>query len=309
MGRYPLPMLELLHSLVFRPYVTIFLLAFLALGWMEQGKLRTLIWLVTGYFVALAAEWGSINHGIPFGIYVYHYDELKNDLIVFGVPFFDSLSFSFLSYVSFSFAQYFMSPLWAEGFDLQRVTPRETRNSASVLFLGAMLMTVLDLVIDPLAHLGRHWFLGDIYHYPAPGVHFDVTLANYMGWFIVGWVIIFINQRIDRLLAWREFKLKRHPRIPHVPFKGAFAPLFWAGIALFMLGITYYLAWAEGSGVEDRPRVQLQALTGTFLILPILVFALLQRFKPANMAREDDVRTWLAEYPNDKLRARLDGSP
>src|SRR5690606_22250154 len=171
-------MLELIHSLIFRPYVTAFLLGFLLLGWLEQGRLRTVIWLVTGYLVALAAEWGSINHGIPFGYYTYHYGALENDLVIAGVPFFDSLSFAFLSYVSFSFAQFMLSPLWRKGLEVQRITPRNVRNSGAVLFVGAFFMMLLDTVTDPVAHLGKHWFLGDIYHYPQPGWHFDVTLAN-----------------------------------------------------------------------------------------------------------------------------------
>lgn len=304
-------MAEFFHSLIFRPYVTIFLLAFIALSWLEQGRLRTLIWLVTGYLVALAAEWGSINHGVPFGYYVYHYEpELKNDLIIFGVPFFDSLSFAFLSYVSFSFAQYFMSPLWCEGFDIQRVTPRQVRNSASVLFLGAALMTILDLVTDPLAHIGKYWFLGDIYHYPPgkPAVHFGVTLENYAGWFVVGWVIIFINQRVDQWLAAGEVKRRKPPQIRYVPFKGAFAPLFWAGIAAFSLTITYVLGYGQNLQVEGHAGVQLQALTGTFIIAPILILALLQRFKPSNIARPDDVHAWLMDYPSPKAKAKLDAA-
>ena len=41
-----------------------------------------------GTLIALAAEWGSINHGIPFGVYTYHYDALSQDLVILGVPFF-----------------------------------------------------------------------------------------------------------------------------------------------------------------------------------------------------------------------------
>ena len=100
------------------------------------------IWLVTGYLVALAAEWGSINHGIPFGYYTYHYEALEHDLVVFGVPFFDSLSFVFLSYASFSFAQFLLSPHWCRGFNVQRVTSRDLRNSVAVLFVGASFMVV-----------------------------------------------------------------------------------------------------------------------------------------------------------------------
>ncbi|MCA8914815.1 MAG: carotenoid biosynthesis protein [Planctomycetes bacterium] len=299
----------LFYSIWHRPYVFVFLLAFLAFSWMEQGKLRTGIWLVTGYLVALTAEWCSVNPAIriPFGYYVYHDDVLANDLAIFGVPFFDSLSFAFLSYVSFSFAQFFMSPLWRRGFDYQRVTSRGIRNSPVTLLLGAALMMVIDIIVDPVAHLGRHWFLGDIYHYPSPGYHFDVTMANYAGWFVVGWVIIFINQRVDAFLANRELASGRELKLPYVPAKGLFAPLFWAGILLFNLGVTAWLGWAYDPGdLEfDAAEVRKLFLAGCFVVGPILLLAAIQLLKPANRPSYEDVTAWLADYPNPKLKARI----
>ena len=272
---------SLFWSLGHRPYVTLFLVFFLALSWLEQGKLRTGLWVLTSYPVALAAEWGSINHGIPFGPYVYHYPELRNDLVVFGVPFFDTLSFSFLSYVSFSFAQFFLSPLSVKGLDVQRVGSTAIRQGWASLLLGAFLMVVVDLIVDPIANLGRYWFLGNIYHYPDPGVHFGVTFANYCGWFVVAAVTIFVNQRIDRALMAREHREGRPLRLAYLPCKGLFAPCFWAGIVLFQLGVTYWVAYSGQPGL-DSARVQLQAVTGTYILAPILVLAAVQLVKPAN---------------------------
>lgn len=225
-------MAELIWSFTHRPYVTLFLLAFLALSYLEQGWLRTLLWIVSGYLVAFLAEYCSTQvNGVPFGWYAYHYDELENDLVIAGVPFFDSLSFAFLSYVSFSFAQFFMSSLWLGRRDVQRVTPRRVRNSSFVLLLGATLMVTIDIIVDPLAHLGRYWFLGDIYHYPSPGTHFSVPLANYAGWFVVGWAIIFLNQRIDAALALWEERKGRKVVLRHAPLKGLFARPFGSALS------------------------------------------------------------------------------
>lgn len=304
-------MAELFWSLTHRPYVTLFLVAFLAFSWLEQGKLRTLVWLVSGYLVALAAEWGSINYGIPFGYYVYHREALKNDLLVAGVPFFDSVSFAFLSYVSFSFAQFFLSPLWARGLDIQRVTSRRARNSASVLLLGSCLMVVIDVVVDPAAIHGKHWFLGDIYHYPVPGDHFGVPMANYAGWLVVAWVTILLNQRFDAWLARREIRLDRTPALPYVPAKGLFAPLFWTGIIAFELGITAWLGWSyDLSGVAEPARKEWQSelrtqfLSSLFVALPIVVIAALQLFRPAGQADGAMVDEWLSEYPCPALAKR-----
>jgi uncharacterized membrane protein len=304
--------LELFYSFVVRPYVTLFLLAFLAMSWLEQGKLRTGIWLVTGYLVALAAEWGSINHGIPFGYYTYHYDALEHDLVIFGVPFFDSLSFVFLSYVSFSFAQFFLSPHWRCGLDVQRITSRSLRNSSAVLFVGAFFMMALDLVTDPVAHLGKHWFLGDIYHYPEPGWHFDVPLANYAGWFIVGWVIIFINQQVDVLLTRREQSRKKPVQLRYVPGKGLFAPVFWFGIAAFMLGTMAWLGW--GYDLEHVPIADHTAfiaemrklfLASTFIIAPVAVLAWAHLARYDGTPSSEQLKVWLEEYPNPEFKKRI----
>ena len=305
-------MSELLYSLVTRPYVVLFLLAFLALSWLEQGKLRTVIWLVSGYLVALIAEWGSINHGIPFGYYAYHYDVLEQDLLILGVPFFDSLSFVFLSYASFSFAQFFLSTHWRSGFNVQRVTLRATRNGRLACFMGAFFMMVLDWITDPVAHLGKHWFLGDIYHYPETGWHFDVTFANYIGWFIVGWVIIFINQQVDKLLSQREMSRDRSLQLVYLPGKGLLAPLFWFGIAAFVLAITAWLGWGyDLAQVPDEQQEYFSAETrklfmaSAFIIAPIAVLAWAHLLRYENRPSPEQCLAWFKDYPNPMLQQHM----
>lgn len=258
---------QLLFSLASRPYVTVLLLAFLALSWREQGGVRTWFWLVSGYLVAFAAEWASINHGIPFGWYVYHYEALAKDLLVFGVPFFDSVSFPCLGYISFSFAQFLLSPLQAEGFQVRRLAPPSLRNSTSALVLGAVLMVVVDVVVDPLALLGKYWFLGDIYHYPEAGWHFGVPLTNYLGWLAVALATLAVNQYADGRLP---------PHAPEPACNALWAPLLWAAIVLFHLGITYWLALGGAHEGLDRSRVLLQALAGTATVAPFLGWAVVK---------------------------------
>ncbi len=292
---------QLFWSFVHRPYVTAFMVFFLALSWLEQGWPRTVLWIATSYLVALAAEWGSINHGIPFGVYVYHYEELRNDLVILGVPFFDTLSFSFLSYVSFSFAQFFLSPLQVRGLDIQRVTPPAVRNSWAALLLGAFLMTVVDLIVDPIANLGKYWFLGDIYHYPEPGIHFGVTFANYRGWFVVAATTILINQRLDRWLTQREQEQGRFPELAYLPGLGLFAPCFWSGIVLFQLGVTWWVAYSGQPGL-DAARAQLQAVTGSYILAPILVLAAARAFTPAPRIAIPGQSESPASSPRNRIR-------
>lgn len=288
-------MLEsLFWSLHFRPYVTFFLLAFLSLSCLEQGWRRTLLWMATGYLIAFTAEWSSVHYGIPFGWYSYDAAALTNDLLVCGIPFFDSLSFSFLSYVSFSFAQFLLSPLWIRGWDVQRVTFRDTRNASTTLLLGSVLMVVTDLIIDPIALQGRFWALGEIYHYPEPGIHFGVPLTNYAGWFLVAIVTIGLNQRLDEALGNRERRGGRSCSRWQLPGQGLFAPLFWIAIVLFQIKITLDVALSANPEV-DRDRLLLQALTGAFIVLPVLSLAAVQLFAPTRRAHPAEVAQWLRE--------------
>src|SRR3990172_3090187 len=77
---------------------------------------------------------------------------------------------------------------------------RRADGSIAVLALAALVTTWPDTVTDPVAHLGKYWFLGDLYKYHARGVHFDVPLTNYGGWIFASLVIVFVNQRFDGLL-------------------------------------------------------------------------------------------------------------
>ena len=270
---------SLFWSLTHRPYVTLFMFAFLFMSRVEQGWIRTLLWVFSSYLVALAAEWGSINYGIPFGFYAYHYEALSNDLVILGVPFFDTVSFSFLSYVSFSFAQFFMSPLSVRGRDVQRQVSSVIRQAWPTVLLGSFLMVVVDWIVDPIANLGAYWFLGNIYHYPDPGIHFGVTFANYCGWFVVALATILVNRQIDRRLCQNEGE---EPEIPYVMWKGLFAPLFWMGIVGFQLAVTYWVALSSQPGLDEQ-RILLQAVTGSYILAPIAVLALIHIIRSSSL--------------------------
>ena len=60
---------------------------------------------------------------------------------------------------------------------------------------------------------------------------------------------------------------------------------FWMGITGFQLGVTYWVALSDQPGL-DAGKTLLQAVTGSYLLAPIVVLAVLQLVKPAN--RVDD---------------------
>jgi putative membrane protein len=109
-----LRIIELLFKTVaLRPYVFVFLACYLFLAITRIGIRRTLLYTTVAYLVAFACEWSSAvaGTGIPFGVYRYIQSTKNQELWVFGVPFMDSLSFTFLSYVSWEMAILVLPPI------------------------------------------------------------------------------------------------------------------------------------------------------------------------------------------------------
>jgi putative membrane protein len=167
-------------TFVLRPYVLAFLAFFLAAGIRDLGRARTLGFLLWGFLVALAAELSSTRGGLPFGLYRYTGATAGTELFLGNVPFFSPLSFPFLAYASFCLARCALGSGWAGS---------RAGRLRTVALAGA-LMTLLDVVIDPLAVRGDRWFLGDLFTYPAGGLYFGVPLSNFVGWLLVGWATL-----------------------------------------------------------------------------------------------------------------------
>lgn len=225
---------HLVTTLQQRPYVFAFLACFLVFAPLQLGWRRTLAFLGMGWLVAFASEVSSIRNGFPYGDYQYVYENLKGELLLWGVPLWDSLSYTFLAYASYSTAL-----LLTRSRDSQSPTPGlPERSSWKVLLLSILLMTGIDVVIDPLTNMGDRWFLGRIYYYPGGGTYFGVTLSNFAGWAIVAFAIVGIFQVLDR---WIE---KRGGRLDPEAWKGLRAYLgaaLYLGVYFFNWGITLWL--------------------------------------------------------------------
>jgi putative membrane protein len=167
-------------TVVLRPYVVGFLAFFLLAGTRDLGTARTLGFLLWGLLVALGAELSSTRVGVPFGLYHYTGATAGAELFLSNVPFFSPLSFPFLAYASFSLARRALGP-GGSGSPAGRLR---------MVALSGALMTLLDVVIDPLAVRGGRWFLGHIFFYPEPGIYFGVPLFNFAGWLLVGWATV-----------------------------------------------------------------------------------------------------------------------
>ncbi len=240
----------LLGSILFRPYVFAFLAAYLVASGRDLGWRRSLLFGGWTFAVAWTAELLSTRVGIPFGLYRYTGTTRGQELFLSNVPVFDPLSFVFLAYASYCLARV----------ALGRATGR------AVVAVAAGLMTLLDVVIDPLAVRGDRWFLGRLFYYPDGGVFYDVPLSNFAGWLIVG------------TLAVGGFALaSRGPVGSPVAGAGLYyavlvfnlAVAWWIGeLGLLAFGLALHLSlllvwwcWYAG-GVPRLPRVKITSLRG-----------------------------------------------
>ncbi len=247
----------LLGSLWLRPYVFAFLLLHLwgasaLLGWRRTATFTLITW-----GVALAAEHSSIRTGFPFGWYYYVPRTADRELWIAGVPFFDSLSFSFLLVASYGLAWL----LLGDGRPLARASSRSRSEEPGAwprphrvrhLLLTSLLFMLIDVVIDPVALRGDRWFLGQIYGYPAPGVYFGVPLANFVGWGLVGLTATALYHLWERRFA--------DVAVGRFGGRAALCPGLYFIVLAFNLAVTFGLGeWRLG-------------LSGIVLTLPILLW-------------------------------------
>ena len=96
----------LISTIAYRPYVFIFFACYLFLAITHIGWRRAALFTTVAYAVAFLCEWSSAvaATGFPFGLYYYIDRTSHRELWIAGVPFMDSLSFTFLSYVSWELA-------------------------------------------------------------------------------------------------------------------------------------------------------------------------------------------------------------
>ena len=266
-----------------RPYVFAFFAAYLFaavphLGWKKIG-----IFTVSGYLIAFASEFSSINNGFPYGWYYYIDTTKELELWIAGVPFFDSLSYVFLAYCSYATALFIISPIRAWRWNLVTLETRSIRHSFAALFLGSLLQVFLDIIVDPVALQGSRWFLGQIYGYREAGIHYGVPLSNYFGWWLVGFVMILVLQVVDRNVG---NKAESASGVADLPFRALVGPILYLSVLVFNLTITLMIGERQ------------MALTGIFIyILPVSIVTVLA-IRRTNRYSKGEMAEHLRDYPD-----------
>jgi len=269
-------------TVTMRPYVFAFFAVYLVAAVTHLGWRKTLYFTAVGYAISFLSEVSSINTGFPYGWYYYVEATKGKELWIFGVPFFDSLSYVFLAYCSYTAALLVVSPIKASRRDVVTLETSSIRKSFSVLLLGSLFQVFLDIIIDPVALQGHRWFLGRIYGYREAGYHFGIPFSNYAGWFLVSALMIFALQRIDA----RTGKRGERPKgVIVAPFRSLYGPVLYLSVIVFNLTITVIIG------------ERLMAMTGIFIFtLPIAISAVLIA-RRANRYTEAELAEHLADYP------------
>jgi uncharacterized membrane protein len=233
----------LLSTIALRPYVFVFLAAYLLIAIVNFGLRTTILFTALTYAVAFACEASSVSNGFPFGLYHYVEATRGRELWIFDVPFFDSLSFTFLSFASYTVAILISSPLCRRGIDLRLLDTYAIRRAPRVWLMAALLMVMVDWVVDPLSVMGDRWFLGRIFWYDPPGPHFGVPIANYLGWFLVAAITVAIFQQLDSRL--NRGAAKPAGVMPGLPSRALYGPMLYAGIVAFGIAMLFRVGASE----------------------------------------------------------------
>ncbi|MFN8627298.1 MAG: carotenoid biosynthesis protein [Candidatus Binatia bacterium] len=274
-----------------RPYVFVFFAVYLFAAVTRMGWKKTAVFTLISYAVAFAAECSSTRTGFPFGLYRYVDATRGRELWIANVPFWDSLSFSFLCYLGFSLAVLLYSPVHVRPGDVQIVDTCEIRQSRRVLITATVFTTLIDVVIDPLTVRGDQWFLGKVYFYPEGGIYFGVPISNFVGWAFVGAVTVALFQWFERR-QWLSSDLKRPSGLRHVPYGGLIEPLLYLGILLFNIVLTFAIGET------------LLGIVAIMIFLPVIVLFAANFVDPRRRADAAQLATHRYDFPHSRIVGR-----
>lgn len=272
-----------------RPYVFAFLTVYLIAAILHLGWRKTVAFTVVGYLIAFASEVSSINNGFPYGWYYYIDTTSSHELWIAGVPFFDSLSYVFLTYCSYVTALLILGPVKAWRGNFVVLETNRFRRSFAVLCLASLLQVFLDIIIDPVALQGRRWFLGQIYGYREVGVHYGVPLSNYLGWLLVSFLLVLALQQID---AWFDRRHNDPTGMSGAPYRSLYGPLLYLSVLVFNLGITCWIGEYQ------------MATTGIFTYVLPLAIVIIQLARRVNRYSRDELAAHLRDYPHSPAAQR-----
>ncbi|MDP2438832.1 MAG: carotenoid biosynthesis protein [archaeon] len=150
------------------------------------------LYLVAACTLTFFFEHASVTSCVPFGCYVY---TRKLGPALLGVP------------LLIPFAWYMMAfPSFIAG--LRLLEPVSTRSSLPSCLMGACLMTLWAVPMDPYMASHHYWV------WLQQGSWFGTPLVNYAGWFAVSLLLMLVLWRLLRRSGWSApLRLPPHLRV------------------------------------------------------------------------------------------------
>ena len=294
---------KLLGTLTGRWYVFVFLAVYLWIAVHQIGLRRTVLFTLIVWPTAFLSEYSSIRTGFPYGWYEYLPDGFADRELWIGsgklaIPFFDSLSYTFLNYTGYATALFLTTPRLTDSWNVQLALTNRGARGLKLLVTAAAVTMLLDVIIDPIAQLGDRWFLGKIYRYPHGGVYFGVPLSNFVGWWLTSAAAVGIYMAVDAL--WGGVRMR--PR-PYLPVRGLWAPALWLGTAAFNIVVTFVVAARAEAGEQTR----IFALAGfsTLIAVALAVWVFRRLRDPGTVATAEERAAHFADFPDRPLARRL----
>lgn len=245
---------ELYGTFVDRWYVTVLGLVFLWRAVSHMGWRRTLVYAVLAVGVGALAENGSVHFGVPYTGYSFNSALRGKEIFVGDVPLMVPLSYTFMGYFAFASGRMLASGPW-------RTRGRRVWHE---YLLGVVLAVWALWIFDPVARLGRRWFLGTVFHYHGPGFWFGLPLGSQAGFTLTAAVLLGILTYLMREEP--QLALAQWTRHPHVISLVTYqAQLLWLAVVAVVLGAdeiggSALLMWVPAAAVTAvtwsnlRPR-------------------------------------------------------
>ena len=149
--------------------VNLFLSFFLLFVTQNELNNKNIISALSIFLIGMIAEILGVNFGIIFGEYQY-LDNLG--IKIFDVPIIIGVQWILLTFITGSFSAYFFK-----------------KSKIKAIFFGAILMVLLDMLIEPVAPDMGFWVFNSL---KAP-------IQNYIAWFVIGIPVqILFHNGIDK---------------------------------------------------------------------------------------------------------------
>ncbi|MGI8492139.1 MAG: carotenoid biosynthesis protein [Acidimicrobiales bacterium] len=218
-------MRELYGTFIGRWYVTLLGLVFVWRASRHLGWRKTFLYAVVAVGVGALAENGSVHFGFPYTRYVFNHALRGKEIFIGDVPLMVPLSYTFLGYFGFTAGRILASgPRWTRA-----------RRPWQEYLLGVVLTVWALWIMDPVARLGQHWFLGEVFHYRGPGFWFGLPLGSQAGFALTAAILV-------GLLAWVArgdanvsiARITDHPNL--VSLTTYAAQLIWMSVVALVVG-------------------------------------------------------------------------